>query len=185
MKTLKIQFPKKPLTSKEIMGDNTLAGGTFLYNGTNGWYTNQAFFITEKTRKGSVVVDLEITHRNTTYTEAHTALEKQGDEMLNFAEYLYILKEYPEFREILKGSNYIRTSSFGSGGDRVRVGGFVAGGLGVLDWSGSRRGDALGVAAARKSLNSRTIEPLEDLSLRVKNLEDTLQKIGDILKDYA
>lgn len=52
--------------------------------------------------------------------------------------------------------------------------------------AGGRFGSASAFVPAAK-LGTRTLEPFDFLNLetRVKNLEDTLQKIEDILKDYA
>lgn len=177
MKKLKVKFPTKSLTAQEIMGNNKINSGKLLYN--TDWYKNENFFTKEKTRKGTIKVDLEITQRNTTYSDIQKNLPKDN-EILNFAEYLYIVKTYPEFRETLKGYNYIFTSSLDSDGYRVRLGGFDAGGVGVDGYWDDGRGGNLGVAGAREwFLKTGPLESSESLTL-----ENFILDLKDLVKKY-
>jgi len=69
----------------------------------------------------------------------------------NAAEELWCLTTYKAVRGIhLLPNCYVRVSSVGSDGDRVRVGHFDGAGIGVYSgWDDDRRSD-LGVSAVRK-----------------------------------
>lgn len=170
-KYMKITFPKKSMTAKEIMGDNVFNGGKLLYN--TDWYKNEYFFNDEKTRQGTWEVDTELSHKGKSWNECK--IELKDKTMLNLAEVLYLAKNHEEFREMLE-NKYTWTSCLDSDGDRVGVGSFGAKGLGVLYWDDDRD-DNLGVSSARQFLKSGTLESSESLNLESLNIRlEALEK---------
>lgn len=168
MNTIKITFPQKSITAEQIMKscDNKVAGDKLLYN--TDWYKNEDFFTKEKTRQGTYEIDLEITHKCKTFSQASKNVSKslpRGNEILNFAEYLYAIQESAEFRETIS-KGWIWTSSVKSNGRHLCVGLFGEGGLSVNRWIGFPS-DFVGVGASRQVRDSKpgTLESVESLSL--------------------
>lgn len=157
MNTIKITFPKKSITAEQIMKscDNTVDGQKLSYS--TDWYKNQDFFTKEKTRHGTYEIDLQITLKNKTYSETLKDVSEslpRGAEILNFAEYLYAVKESAEFRKVLN-NGWIWTSSVESAGYYVCVGSFDEHGLHVDNWDG-RPVINVGVGASRKVRGSKS-----------------------------
>lgn len=176
MKTITITFPKKSLTAQQIMKscDNTIDSGKLLWNTV--WYKNEKFFTTEKTRQGTYEIDCEITHRNETFEEAKSNIVK-GNEILSFTDYLYIITKSAEFRNMLKGYNYIWTSSKTDAGNVSCVGNFNEDGLHVGHWYGLRV-DHVGVGASRIYLNPQSLVPSESLNLSLESAIKIVKKAG-------
>ena len=112
---MKITFPNK--TAQEILNDckNKLGTGKLLYN--VDWYKDEPFFTTERCRKGTreVIVELSDT-MGKTWDEC-----KAKGEMLNFAELLWVVIQCPDF---LRKWEYSWTSSRTSAGNFVNAGSF-------------------------------------------------------------
>lgn len=146
-----VDFPE--LTAKQIVDacSNTVNGGKLLYNG--GWYENEAFYTTETTRPGKRIVSLDLKHVGKSWTEINNIISGSL-QMLNFAEAVYLLKENEAFRKLLNYSNnvyYTWTSSRGSGGELVLVGGFDSRGAYVSDWKPRSSDSKLGVCFSRSA----------------------------------
>lgn len=139
-----VTFPV--LTAKEIIEacDNKIDTGKLLWS--IDWYKNEDFFTKEACRPGSRYISKELLHLGKSWNEINTL--KGENEMLNFAEVVYLLKEYPEYREILKGYKYTWTSSRASGGELVPVGGFDEEGVLVYHDAPDLVDDYLGVSTA-------------------------------------
>lgn len=149
--TITVDFPA--LTAKEILKkvDNKAGDGKLLYAGFDGWYAKEDFYTKEKTRKGKRNVDLFFSMRDKSWNECH---ESSPDDMLNFAEVVYLLAFHPEFREVLRYGNdsgawWTWTSSRDSGGGLVRVGGFDGRGADVRGHGPGYRSDGLGLVSSR------------------------------------
>lgn len=124
-------FPQK--TAKEILGDNKLPNGNpILWN--IEWYKNEDFFTKELPRKGSVTVNLELLHKGKSWDECTKIAKDEGQEMLNFAEVVYLLKTNEQFWKLFENYQYTWTSSRSSFGLLVNVGDADSNGVcGVLD----------------------------------------------------
>lgn len=145
---LVVTFPK--LTAKEIIDscNNAIDTGKLTYSGLNGWYKNESFFTQETCREGRRIISLELLHGGKSWNE----INAMGKEMLNLAEVLYLIKEFPQYRELLKYQNtpcYIWTSSRDSDGKLVDVGGFDEEGVSVHSDTPDYRYDSIGVSFSR------------------------------------
>lgn len=130
--TITVTFPSK--TAKEIVEecDNKVGNGKLLYN--TEWYKDEDFFKKEKTRKGTKTINLELLHKGKTWDECKELVGEEN--MLNFAEVVYLMREFPEqLKGVLKDWHYTWTSSRDSDGGLVCAGYFDSGGANV-----SRRG---------------------------------------------
>lgn len=148
-----IDFPE--VTSEEIIkrtGNKTSTGTPILYY-PKGWYEHEAFYTTEKTRKGKSRIKLELVHKGKTFDECKVLVENEGGEMLNFPELLYFLVEYEKKtgRHLLEDYKYSWTSSRSSGGGLVIGGGFDSDGMGVDGRLPVSAGGRLGVLFSRRS----------------------------------
>lgn len=127
----KITFPSK--TAKEIVDEceNKLESGKLLYD-REGWKKDEDFFTKEKTRPRTVYVHKEIIGFGKTHSECVELIKKEGGEMLNMAEMIFVYQEYFKATgKYLDENNWSWTSSRSSGGGLVIVGGCDAGGVGV------------------------------------------------------
>lgn len=143
-----VDFPE--MTAKEIVEscDNKIESGKLLWN--IDWYQNEEFFTKEKTRQGRRLIYKELLHGGKSWNEINKL--KGNNEMLNFAEVVYLLKEFSEYRELLKFKNmpcYTWTSSRASDGRIVSVGGFGEDGVNVDSDTPVDRDGAIGVSFSR------------------------------------
>lgn len=146
-KTITITFPE--LSAKEIVEavNNKVGDGKLLYG---EWYHKEKFYTTEKTRPGTRTINLELLHTGKSFND----IKDMEDNMLNFAEVTYLLRESAEFRALLsyesgKSAWWTWTSSRDSDGSLVYVGYFDDDGAGVGRDSPGRRNDGLGVSFSR------------------------------------
>lgn len=180
MKTITIDFPGGSLFDIHEQ-----------YKGVNGfyfqsWYETEAFAL-EKIPAGKWEVRLEPMPDsfNKTWEEQQKTLpdliyEVPPVAVLAFA----IMEHWRNTGERAFESCYVRTSSLDSGGYRVLVGDFGAGGLDVDDCWGDDRDSRLGVSAARKfgPRNLEALEPSEALTL--ESLSARIEKIENWAKGY-
>lgn len=147
------------------------------------WWKDEAF-AKEKLEPATYEIDVERKLTGLTFKEQENNLKK-GSVILHptvLAE--AILTHFKTTGERVLEDWYQRTSVLDSDGVRVIVGGFDAEGLDVHRWDGSGRSDNIGLASARKlKFESRELETFEssNLELRVKNLEDKMAKIKELL----
>lgn len=146
--TYRLNFPT--MTAKEIITkcDNKGKGGKILYN---TWMFNEDFYKKEKTREGWKTIDLDLIGKGKTFDECKELAEKSGGEMLNFAEFIYLIVEYEkETGKRLFENEYTWTSSRASGGTLAISGGF--GSVGVYSSRWGPRGSAsfMGVCVSRR-----------------------------------
>lgn len=185
---MRITFPSK--TAKQIVEacKNKLGSGKLLYN--TDWYEKEDFYTTEKCRKGTFEISDEIIGYGKNWNECKDLIEKEGSQMLNFAEYVFFVQEYhkatgkyPEDGEW----KYSWTSSRSSHGDLVLVGYCDSGGVLVSrggEPGGS--GSGLGVRFSR-SVAIRGAKAIQaeaesgSLESRVRALEDDMNKIKKFL----
>ncbi len=119
---------------------------------TGGWYADQKFAHEDKTSFGWLLIKKTPVSNSTgkTWNDQNkllSALEKAP----NAAEMGWFITTYFEVRCIrLFEGVCVRTSSLGSGGGRVVVGGFDSGGLYVSNAWFDNHGDDFGLSAARK-----------------------------------
>lgn len=128
-----ITFPIK--TAREIVTEcnNSVAGGKLLYS--TSWYESEDFYTKETCRPRTVKIPTEILHAGKSWNECKELIGEEN--MFNFAEIVYMLRESEEFRKLLSSSNpvcYTWTSSRASDGGLVRVGGFDSDGSNVNEW---------------------------------------------------
>lgn len=145
------------------------------------WYASEAF-ANEKIPAGKWEVSLEVVKDSFSRTwDEQQRLIEEGFVVPPIAVLAYAMcKHFKDTGERTFTNHYARTSSLDSGGGRVHVGVFDAGGLLVSDdWDSDRR-SFVGLASARKvGLEPLDIKPSEDLSLesRVAALEAWAQNI--------
>lgn len=169
---MKITFPIK--TAKEIVDecDNKLGNGKLLYN--ISWYKDQDFYTKEKSRPRTMEVSDEIEHFGKTWDECNS-LKKEGDEMMNMAEYLYFIQEYYKRNKDYPDYKWSWTSSRSSFGRIVCLGFCGADGVGVDDYYPGYSYSNLGVRFFRSvgtdSLGSKPGQG-ETFESRLKVLED-------------
>ena len=134
-----VTFPDK--TAQEIVGDNTLGNGKFLWN--ISWYKDKDFFTKEKCRVGTRLVSTELIGLDKTWNECSDLVREKGGEMLNFAELLFFAQEYYKSTgKYLFNSKWAWTSSKSSVGSLVNVGSFDRDGALVRgSWPVSSRSD--------------------------------------------
>lgn len=125
---------------------------THFYSETGGWYADQKFAREDKTSFGWLAIKKTPVANSTTKNwNEQSKLLSALEHVPNAAEMSWFITTYFEVRGIrLFESVYVRTSSLGSGGDRVDVGGFDSEGLDVDDWRDDTRSDDLGLSAGRK-----------------------------------
>lgn len=125
------------------------------------WYEDESF-ATEKPPAGAWEFDFTSEHTGKTFKEQKELVGDTVPHPAVLAEALCI--HFKETGERLMSNWYSRTSSLGSGGNRVDVGYFDAGGLYVGSYWNDDRSDFIGLSSARK-LDTGTLEPIENLSL--------------------
>lgn len=118
---------------------------------------------------------------NMTYDEQVKSLEKGWDIPHPAVIAEALLLHLRETGEYIMKDWYSRTTLLDSGGDRVRIGGCVAGGVGVdSDWDVIRDGH-VGVGACRNlsSLETGNLVPIDhsSLELRVEKLEKIVKQL--------
>ncbi len=122
------------------------------YSKTGGWYADQKFAREDKTSFGWLAIKKTPVANSTskTWNEQNKLLSKL-ETVPNAAEMCWFITTYFEVRGVrLFEGIYVRTSSLGSGGSRVRVGFFDSVGLGVSFCWDDYRYDVFGLSAARK-----------------------------------
>lgn len=144
-----ITFPEK--TAQQIVDecDNKVDGGKLLW--ITDWYKNEDFFTEETCRPRTVIIPTEIEMAGKSWNECH---ESSPDDMFNFAEIMYMLRESESFRKLLpypndSGVYYTWTSSRDSGGGLVIAGGFDSDGAHVDRWGPGNAGSNFGVCLSR------------------------------------
>lgn len=176
--TKTITFPS--ITTQEIYekSKNKVGEDKLLYN--IDWYKKENFFTKEKTRKGKREVTFELQHLGKSWSECDKL--KGNNDFLNFAEVVYLVWKYPEFREMLE-RNYTWTSSRASDGGLVHFGYSDADGAYVDRWSPDIVYGSLGVAFSRSPENLKfdSLE-LSDLTSLRKEFEEFKEKVGAVLK---
>ena len=166
-KYIEIDFPA--LTAKEIIRDNKLGKGKFLYN--ISWYSDDPFFTNQKCRVGKRNISTTLTAFGKTHSEAKEIVKEN---MLNFPELIYFVRVFFEkYKEYPFHGKWAWVDSKTSGGGLVYAGRFGRGGA-SLDWlgpagAGSRVGCSFSaVAEGRQGRDVR----VDELELRVTALED-------------
>ena len=125
------------------------------YTKEGGWYANdsETFARNDKATCRWLILRKEPVpgSTNKTWNEQEKLLS-EVEVVPNAAEMVWGMTAYKAVRGVyLLSSVYVRTSSVGSFGDRVGVGLFGEGGLGVHCWYDRDRYDLLGVSSSRKS----------------------------------
>lgn len=143
-------MPQPPQASS-LLAIRAAKSGHF-YSKTGGWYEGVPFAQNDLT--GTRWLAIKKTPVNGSLSKTwgdQVKLITNVEYVPNAAEASWFITIFFDVRGVRLFENmYVRTSSIGSGGDRVNVGGFDAWGLGVgNDWDGSRN-DVLGLACARK-----------------------------------
>jgi hypothetical protein len=126
----------------------------YFYSKSEGWYaeSKQKFSRDDKVGVWWIMLRKESVANSTskTWNEQFALLSKQ-EVVPNVAEATWGVTTYKAVRGVyLLGNIYVRTSSLDSGGHRVCVGGFGAGGLYVHYCWDDSQSDGIGVSAARK-----------------------------------
>ena len=158
--------------------------------GANGFYDNNWWFkedfAKESPERGLYELDLSNTLVDLIFEEQKKKIKKGFGVAHPAIVAEAILTHFREKKERLCKNYWLRTSSVDSVGSRVGVGRFDSDGLFVNDYWDGPRYVSVGAAAARKlrSLESRTIDPLESSNLksRIKELEDFRERVEKILK---
>lgn len=122
------------------------------YSKTGGWYADQKFACEDKTSFGWLLIKKTPVSNSTSKTwNEQSKLLSALEKVPNAAEMCWFITTYFEVRgvRLLEGVS-VRTSSLGSGGDRVSVGDFFSGGLYVSYYWDVCRNDNIGLSAARK-----------------------------------
>ena len=143
-----IAGPNKPMSLLEV---REMKSGYF-YSKSGGWYSDQKFARNDKADTRWIIVRKEPVPESTSKTwDEQQALLSDVEITPNAAEVVWAITTYKAVRGIYLLPNiYVRTSSLGSGGNRVLVAGFDSGGLGVDSGWDSRRDVGVGVSSARK-----------------------------------
>lgn len=142
--------PPKAMSLLDIRAIKT----DYFYSKEGGWYTENK----QKFAQGDKAESIWIALRKEPVADSLGKNWSQQSELVvlpmtvpNAAEAVWGLTAYKAVRGIyLLPDLYVRTSSLVSDGDRVSVGIFGAGGLGIDGSWGRRRRDGLGLASARK-----------------------------------
>lgn len=121
------------------------------YSKTDGWYADQKFARKDKTSFGWLLVKKTPVSNSTSKTwNEQNKLLSALETVPNAAESSWFITTYFEVRGIrLFECIYVRTSSVGSDGDRVNVGGFDARGLDVGRGFDDYRSGGLGLVGSR------------------------------------
>lgn len=151
--TITVEFPQ--LTAKEMIEQcgNKIGNDKVLYSYPDGWYSDEAFYTSEKPRKGTITVTLELLHKGKSWNECNDIAQKEGITMLNFPEIVYLLINSPAFRKMLEGLNYTWSSSRSARGYLVHIGKCGVGGVLVGGWHPRRSDSGLGVCFSHSASN--------------------------------
>ncbi len=126
----------------------------YLYTKTGGWYaeTKETFSRNDKVETRWLMMRKEPINGSTSKTwDEQQSLLSDVEMVPNAAEVVWCVTTYKAVRGVCLFPNaYVRTSSLGSDGDRVYVGGFDATGLLVDSVFDSRRVGIIGLSGARK-----------------------------------
>lgn len=146
--TYRLNFPT--MTAKEIITkcNNKGKGGKMLYS---TWLLDEDFYKKETTREGWKTIDLDLIGKEKTFDECKELAEKSGGEMLNFAEFIYLIVEYEkETGKRLFENEYTWTSSRASDGFLAISGHFGSGGVRSASWRPGRSASYVGVCLSRR-----------------------------------
>ena len=137
-----------PLTIPEV---RSKAKRGLFYSYDDAWYNNQAF-ASEKAELGWHLIRKTPVEDSTSKTwKEQQALLSKDEETPTAPVMIYtIIGHFLATGERLFEKIYVRTSSLGSDGDRVSVGGFGSEGLYVCGWRDGRRDAGIGLSGARK-----------------------------------
>lgn len=143
-----ITFPEK--TAKQIVEecDNKVDGGKLLWN--TEWFKNEDFYKKETCRPRTVKIPTEILHAGKSWNECKELVGEEN--MFNYAEIIYMLRESESFRKLLSSSNsvcYTWTSSRDSGGRLAFSGHFGSDGVFSSGWGPGGSDSNLGVCVSR------------------------------------
>jgi hypothetical protein len=140
-----------PLNPINLLNVRALDNSLF-YSKEGGWYAEQKFASENKTGPGWLMIRKDPVPNSTRKTwDEQNKLISGVERVPNAAEVSWLVTTYFKVRGVrLFESIYVRCSDLDSDGDRVGVGRFGAGGLGVDGIWGGRRDERLGVASARK-----------------------------------
>jgi len=143
-----IAGPNRPMSLLEVRSLKK----DYFYSKEGGWYAEQAFAQNDKADTRWIMLRKEPVMGSTSKNwNEQQALLSDDEVTPNVAEVAWCVTTFKAVRNTyLLPSVYVRTSSLGSGGGRVSVGSFDAGGLHVDGWHGDDRDGHLGVSAARK-----------------------------------
>ena len=140
--------PNRPMSMLEIR----YLRSDYFYSKKGGWYAEQAFARNDKADTRWSMLRKEPVPESTSknWTEQQ-ALLSDNEITPNAAELVWCVTTYKAIRNVyLLPSIYVRTSSLDSGGIRVIVGCFIAGGLDVSHWNDDDHDGRIGLSAARK-----------------------------------
>lgn len=143
-----ITFPSK--TAQQIVEEcnNSIAGGKLLYS---TWLEKEDFYTKETCRPRTVKIPTEILHPGKSWNECKELIGE--DNMFNFAEIMYMLRECESFRKLLswegKSVYYTWTNSRDSDGRLLYVGLFDSDGSSVNDWHPRDSDSSMGVCFSR------------------------------------
>ena len=144
-----IAGPPKEMSLLDIRDLNN----EYFYSKTEGWYSaeKEKFSRDDKaTTKWLKLRKREVPNSTNKTWDEQQPLLLEVEHVPNVAEVVWGVTSYKAVRGVYLLPNvYVRTSSLGSGGDRVGVGYFAAKGLRVGNGWGSSRDDSLGLASAR------------------------------------
>jgi hypothetical protein len=127
---------------------------SYFYSKEGGWYSKskETFARNDKVTCRWLMLRKGIVPNSTSKTWGEQEKLLSDLEVVpNAAEQVWGMTVYKAVRGVyLLGNVYARTSSVGSDGDRVDVGGFDGHGLDVRSWNDSARNSIIGVASSRK-----------------------------------
>jgi hypothetical protein len=143
-----IAGPNRPMSLLEVRDLKR----DYFYSKESGWHAEHKFTLNDKVDTRWIMFRKEPVPGSTSKNwSEQQALLSETEVTLNAAEVAWCVTTYKAVRGIyLLDDLYVRTSSLGSDGVRVSVGGFDAEGLSVDSWYDSVRYDPLGVSAGRK-----------------------------------
>lgn len=151
-------------------------GASGFYN--NKWWLNEKF-AKEKPPKGTYEIELHNSF-NKTFDEQKAELKDDFEVVHPAILAEAILKHYKKTGKRLAENYWYRCSSVASDGYRVDVGYFGVDGLGVISFWDDFRYDLLGLAASRKFLKSRKLEPIESLENSILEINGVKYKLVKI-----
>lgn len=143
-----IAGPNRPMSLLEVRSLKK----DYFYSKEGGWYAEQKFAEIDKVETRWIMLRKEPVPQSTSKNwNEQQSLLSETEVTPNVAEVAWCVTTYKAVRNTyLLPSIYVRTSSLDSGGRRVYVGIFGAGGLVVSDWRDGGRYGSIGLSAARK-----------------------------------